>query len=95
VRYTLDYADDARDHLLNLPLSRLGRLRLHLALVDGAMTVPDSFRCDPANRCGPASCYYHFRHIFRDGGRYWTLYFVVDDSSATYGILRVVYADCQ
>jgi hypothetical protein len=57
--------------------------------------VPDSFRADPANRPGPSSPYYHFSWIFEDAGRYRNLFVVVDDSTAVYGVLRIVYADCQ
>jgi hypothetical protein len=41
-----------------------------------------------------SSSLFTFRHIFRDGGRMYIARFVVDDSAAVYGILRVVYADC-
>ena len=72
-----------------------GRVRLNAALIEMAGEVPDSFRSDPANRPGPASPYYHFTWIFEDGGHFKRLFVVVDDSTAAYGVLRIVYADCQ
>jgi hypothetical protein len=60
-----------------------------------AAEVPDSFRSDPANRAGPTSDFYHFTYIFEDAGRLRTLFVVVDDSTAAFGVLRIVYADCH
>jgi hypothetical protein len=95
VRYRLEYRESAREYLRNVSLSRLGRLRLNAGLIAMAAEVPDAFRSDPANRLAPGSPFYQFRWIFEDGGRYWTLFVVVDDSTAAYGVLRIVYADCQ
>jgi hypothetical protein len=95
VRYRLQFRESVREYLRSLPLTRTGRLRLNAGLIRMAAEVPDSFRSDPANRTGPSSAYYHFQCLFQDAGRLWTLYVVVDDSTAAYGVLRVVYADCQ
>ncbi len=69
--------------------------RLHANLIPLTAEVPDSFQSDPANRPDPSSPFYHFTYHFRDGGRWWRLFVVVDDSTAAYGVLRIVYADCQ
>jgi hypothetical protein len=95
VRYSLQFRDSVRDYLRNLALTRTGRLRLNAALIQMAGEVPDSFRLDPTNRSGPSPAFYHFRYIFEDAGRLRTLFVVVDDSTAAYGVLRIVYADCQ
>jgi hypothetical protein len=95
VRYRLEFRDSVREYFRNLSLTRTGRVRLNAALIQMAAEVPDSFRSDPANRTGPSSASYHFRYIFEDEGRLRTLYVVVDDSTAEYGVLRIVYADCQ
>lgn len=95
MRYRLEYRESVRDYLRNLPLTREGRVKLNAALIQMAAKVPDSFRCDPVNRPGPISPFYHFTWVFKDGGRWWKLFVVVDDSTAPYGILRIVYADCQ
>lgn len=39
--------------------------------------------------------FYHFTIHFTDGGRLWKLFVVVDDSTAAYGVLRIVFADCK
>jgi hypothetical protein len=95
VRFRLEFRDSVREYLRNVPLTRTGRVKLYAALIEMAAEVPDSFRSDPANRPGPSSAYYHCRYIFEDEGRLKTLYVVVDDSTAEYGVLRIVYADCQ
>jgi hypothetical protein len=95
VRFRLEFRESVREYLRDLPLTRTGRVRLNAALLQMAAEVPDSFRSDPANRPGPSSPYYHFTWIFEDGGRFWTLFVVVDDSTAAFGVLRIVYADCQ
>jgi hypothetical protein len=95
MRYRLEYRESVRDYLRSLPLTREGRVKLNAALIEWAAEVPDSFRSDPANRPDPTSPFYHFTFLFKDGDRSWRLFAVVDDSTAVYGVLRIVYADCQ
>ena len=95
MRYTLEYRESVRDYLRKLSLSREGRVKLYTNLIALTAEVPDSFRSDPANRPDPSSPFYHFTYHFKDGGRWWKLFVVVDDSTAAYGILRIVYADCR
>jgi hypothetical protein len=96
VRYRVEVRDSVRHYFRSLPLSRNGRVRLNSGLIQMVAEVPDSFRSDPANRLpGQSSCYYQFAWIFKDDARYWRPYVVVDDSTAAYGILRIVYAECQ
>lgn len=95
MRYRLEYRESVRDYLRSLPLTREGRVKLNTALIQMVAEVEDSFRSDPANRPDPASPFYHFTYLFTDGDRLWKLFVVVDDSTAVYGVLRIVYADCQ
>lgn len=95
MRYTLEYRESVRDYLRQLPLTREGRVKLYTNLIGLTAEVPDSFRSDPANRTDPPSPFYNFTVHFKDGDRWRKLFVVVDDSTAAYGILRVVYADCQ
>ena len=53
----------------------------------------DELRSEPSARYPGDASLFVFRHIFRDAGRTYTARFVVDDSAAAYGVLRVVYAD--
>lgn len=95
MRYRLEFRESVRDYLRSLALTREGRVKLNTALIDLAADVPDSFRSDPTNRPDPTSPFYHFTLLFKDGDRFWRLFVVVDDSPAVYGVLRIVYADCQ
>jgi hypothetical protein len=95
VRFRLEFRQSVQEYMRNLPLTRTGRVRLNTAMIQLAAEVPDSFRLDPANRPGPTSAFYHFRYIFEDQGLLRTLFVVVDDSVAAYGVLRVVHADMQ
>jgi len=95
VRFRLEFRESVREYLRNLPLTRTGRVRVNAALIEMAAEVPDSFRSDPTNRPSPSSPYYHFSRIFEDGGRFWTLFVVVDDLTDAYGVRRIVYNDCQ
>lgn len=95
MRYRLEFRESVRDYLRQISLTREGRIRLNTNLIELTAEVPDSFRSDPANRPDPSSPFYHFTYHFQDGGRWWKLYVVVDDSTAAYGVLRIIYADCQ
>jgi hypothetical protein len=91
----LEYRESVRDYLRKLPLTREGRIKLFANLIAFTAEVPDSFRADPANRPDPFSPFYYFTYLFQDAARWWKLFVVVDDSAAAYGILRIVYTDCQ
>ena len=93
--YKLEFRESVQNYLRGLPLTRTGRVRLNVGLIQMAREVPDSFRSDPANRPGPSSPFYTFTWAFEEGGRFRTLFVVVDDSTAPYGVLRIVNADFQ
>ncbi len=95
MRYSLEFRESVRDYLRQLPLSRTARVKLNTRLIALTAEVPDSFRSDPENRPEPTSRFYHFTYLFRDANRSCTLYVVVDDSSAAYGVMSIVYVDCQ
>jgi hypothetical protein len=95
VRYKLEFRESVRDYLRSLSLSRECRVKLNTTLIEMTAEVPDFFRSDPANRPDPSSPFYHFTFIFKDDDRWRSLFIVVDDSTAAYGVLRIVHADCQ
>jgi hypothetical protein len=95
VAYTVDTVEPVKEYLRNLAgLSREGRLKLLAGYLDNLRNWGDEFRSEPSTRHPSSSSLFTYRHIFRDGGRLYTARFVVDDSSAPYGVLRVIYADC-
>lgn len=92
MRYALSYNEAAARYLRELSLTREGRLRLNAALRT-VEVLPDSFRLDPVYRvCADR---FQFDYIFRDGSRPRVLTLIVDDSGAAYGVLKVVWADCN
>jgi hypothetical protein len=95
VAYTVDTAEPVKAYLRGLTgLSREGRLKLVSGYLDTLRDRGDELRSEPSARYPGDASLFVFRHIFRDGGRTYTARFVVDDSAAAYGVLRVVYADC-
>ena len=91
MRYQIDRRPEVTEYLLNLSLTRQGRIRLYMGLNDMA-EISDSYRTDPLNRDGAV---FFFRFMFEDAGRLRTLTLTVDDSAASYGVLELVYADLE
>jgi len=91
--YSLEIRESVRTYLRNMPLTREGRVRANTALVEVVRNVEDAFRLDPRNRLETDSTCYHFTWVFKDGESTETLYVVVDDATADYGVLRVVYVE--
>jgi hypothetical protein len=95
VAYSVETADPVKTYLRSVAgLSREGRLKLLGGYLDALRDRGDELRSEPSGRHPSNSSLFIFRHIFRDGGRLYVARFVVDDSAAVYGVLRVVYADC-
>jgi hypothetical protein len=93
--YTVDTAGPVKAYLRSLTgLSREGRLKLLGGYLDALRERGDELRSEPAGRLPGHRSLFLFHYIFRDGGRTYTARFVVDDSAAASGVLRVVYADC-
>jgi hypothetical protein len=92
--YTVDTTEPVKAYLRTLSeLSREGRLKLVMGYLDALRERGDELRLEPSARYPGSSSLFTFRHVFRDGGRTYIARFIVDDSAAVYGVLRVVYAD--
>jgi hypothetical protein len=75
-----DIPEEARDRILKLAWERLS-------------TISDEERLNPQCRLErDPNCFIH-HVLFLGDGRLRTLRFVLDDSSATAGVLRIVYVD--
>jgi len=92
MRYALSYNEAAARYLRELSLTRAGRLRLNAALRTVEI-LSDAFRLDPVYRVGVGR--FQFDYVFSDGGRPRLLTLIVDDTGAAYGVLKVVWADCN
>jgi hypothetical protein len=89
-------SDPVRDYLRRLAgLTRQGRVILLAGTLGLLRDHGDALRSDPSRRLGPGSPYFRFDHIFSDAGRLWRADCVADDSAAVYGVLGLVYLDCQ
>ena len=98
--YTVQMAEPVRAYLRTLEgLSREGRLRLLAGILGLLRDHGDALRSDASRRVppGPPSGSPHFRfdYIFQDAGRFWRADCVATDSAAVYGLLQLVYLDCQ
>ncbi len=92
MRYHLDFAQSTRSYLQNMPVGREGRVKVWAFILSVIAQVSDAVRNDPANRLAGSSRF-TMQFIFRDRGRIRTADFVIDDSSAAYGVLQIVFAD--
>jgi hypothetical protein len=100
VSFFVDVADPYLHDLRAVPgLTEEGSLRLLASLTDILENCTDSFRDErrlpaPGQGGSPSACF-ELRYVFPDGGRIFLIRLVVDDSAAQYGVLRVVFADCE
>ncbi len=93
--YTVDTAEPVKAYLRTFAgLSREGRLKLLGGYLNALREHGDLFRSEPSARHPGNSSLFTYSHVFRDGGRTYVARFLVDDSAAVYGVLRVVYANC-
>ncbi len=94
--YTVRMSYPVRTYLRTLTgLSRQGRLKLVAGVLGLLRDYGDVLRSDPSRRLASGSPYFRFDYIFSDAGRLWRADCVADDSAATYGLLSLVYLDCQ
>lgn len=94
--YTVRMSDPVRSYLRALTgLTRQGRLKLLVGTLDLLRDHGDTLRSDPTRRLASGSPYFRFHHIFSDAGRLWRVDVIADDSGAVYGLLDLVYVDCQ
>ncbi len=92
--YIVDTVDTVKAYLRAFPgLSREGRLKLMTDYLDALRNRGDEHRSEPGMRFPGSDSLFTYRHIFRDQGIGYNFRFLVDDSSAPYGVLRVVYCD--
>ena len=82
-------------YLLNLRLSREGRVILAAALTRELRLYADVYRDNPDRRIAPDSDCFKVEIVFRDpvSRIIHQLRLIVSDAAAEHGILRVVYAE--
>ncbi len=96
VAYTVRLSDPVRTYLRTLDgLTREGRLRFLAGTLGLLRDHGDVLRSDPSRRLANGSPYFRFDYIFSDADRFWRADGVADDSAAAYGLLDLVYLDCQ
>jgi hypothetical protein len=96
VPFDIHIPDSERAYLDGLSLSPEAKERINLHLEQFLANLSDEFRHDPLNRPGPDPRYLLIRHIILDregDGRFHTIDFYIDDSSAACGVLLIVYID--
>jgi hypothetical protein len=78
-------------------LTREGRLKLLAGTLGVLRDHGDVLRADPSRRLAVGSPTFRFDYIFADAqsARLWRADCVADDSAAVYGVLQLVYLDCQ
>jgi hypothetical protein len=96
VAYTVRLSDSVRAYLRTLAgLTRQGRLKLLAGALDLLRDHGDVLRSDPSRRLTASSPYFRFDYVFSDAGQLWRADCIADDSAANYGLLDLVYLDCQ
>ena len=82
-------------YLLNLDLSRQGRVAMAVALHRELRIRVDAYMNNPQRRLAPGSNFFQVDVVFRDHVRWVTheLRFILSDEAARYGILRVLYVE--
>jgi hypothetical protein len=82
-------------YLLDLDLSREGRIILYAALQRELGTYGDTFMNEPDRRLAPGSDCFRVDLLFRDPVQdvIHLLRLIVSDAAAPYGILRIVYVE--
>ena len=94
--YTVHMAEPVRAYLRTLTgLTRQGRLSLLAGILGLLRDHGDAFRSDPSRRLASGSPHFRFDYLFSDAGRLWRADCVAADSAAVYGVLQLVYLDCQ
>ena len=96
--FDIHLPDGERAYLDGLSLSLEAKERIALLIEQFIANLSDEFRQDPLNRPGPDPRYLLVRHILwdREGDdRFHTVDFYINDDSAAYGVLLIVYIDCN
>lgn len=96
VAYTVRTTEPVRLYLRqHTGLSRQGRLKLMSGVFGLLRDHGDVYRLDHSRRLAPNSPCFRLDYVFSDAGDLWRADCVVDDSAAAFGVLTVVYLDCQ
>jgi len=96
VAYTVRTSAAVQAYLRTLGgLSREGHIKLMAGILGLMRDHADTFRSDSSRRLSTGSPFFRFDYVFSDGGRLWRADCVADDSAAVYGVLDLVYLDCQ
>ena len=94
--YVLHYDDvTVTPYLFALNLSRAGRIILAAALDQEFRILGDAYINDPSRRLSTESDCFRVDLLFRDPVRRMmhNLHFIISDSAAQYGVLRIVYVE--
>ena len=96
VAYPVRMSDPVRAYLRTQSgLTRQGRLKLVANILDLLRDHGDALRTDPSRRLASGSSYFRFDYLFLDAGRPCRVDCIADDSAAAFGVLDLVYLDCQ
>ena len=96
VAYSVRISDPVRAYLrTHSGLTREGRLKLMAGVLGLLRDHGDELRSDPSRRLVSGSPNFRFNYIFSDAGHYFHADCIADDSAAAYGLLDLVYLDCQ
>lgn len=96
VTYIVRISDPVRAYLRTLSgLTREGRVKLVSGVLGLLRDHGDVLRSDPSRRLASGSPNFRFDYIFSDAGRYYRADCIADDSAVAYGLLDLVYLDCQ
>jgi hypothetical protein len=96
VAYTVRTSEPVRAYLRTLSgLTRESRLKFVAGILSLLRDHGDVLRSDPSRRLASGSPNFRFDYIFSDAGRFCRADCIADDSAAAYGVLNLVYLDCQ
>ena len=94
--YTVRMSEEVQSYLRTLEgLTREGRVKLLAGILGLLRDHGDAFRSDPSRRLASDSPNFRFDYVFSDADRLWRADCVATDSAAAYGVLQLVYLDCQ
>ena len=95
VGYTLHFAERVKLYLRqHQGLSRQGRIRLFTNLDRDLRQMADDYRLEPSRRVSPDSSCFWYEIVFRDeNSRYRHFWFVVNDTAAAFGVLRIEHVE--
>ena len=94
--YTVRLSEPVRSYLRTVEgLTREGRVKLIAGVLGLLRDHGDVYRSEPSRRLAAGSTRFRYDYLFSDAGRFWRADCVADDSAAVYGVLQLLYLDCQ